>query len=185
MMFAWSLFVIGFLQIAIAIENPENFVNMLAGTFTDGRSFSTGNTLPLIARPWGFNHWAPQTARQDGRSSSWWFDGNQHFFTWMRCTHQPSPWIGDWGWFLFTPIVGGFSESPVMFWEPRGAVVKPYLFDATLAPNNVRIELVPTDHGSIFRVSFPVEDDDKRICFNQANWDHTSSSTIIKGINLC
>ena len=27
------------------------------GSFTDGNHFSTGNTLPLVGRPWGFNHW--------------------------------------------------------------------------------------------------------------------------------
>ena len=43
-----------------AIDNPEEFVNLLAGTFTDGQQFSTGNTLPLIGMPWGFNHWSPQ-----------------------------------------------------------------------------------------------------------------------------
>lgn len=30
---------------------------LFTGTFTDGNQFSTGNTLPLIGRPWGFNHW--------------------------------------------------------------------------------------------------------------------------------
>lgn len=76
------------------IKNPENFVNLLTGSFTDGRVYSTGNTLPLIGRPWGFNHWAPQTKQQDSRSGSWWFSGNDHTLHWLRCTHQPSPWIG-------------------------------------------------------------------------------------------
>lgn len=58
-------------------QNPEDLVNPLAGTFTDGQRFSTGNTLPLVGRPWGFNHFAPQT--NDGRSS-WWFGGNDHTF---------------------------------------------------------------------------------------------------------
>lgn len=46
---------------AAAVPNPEDFVNLLAGSFTDGDRFSTGNTLPLVGRPWGFNHWSPQT----------------------------------------------------------------------------------------------------------------------------
>jgi putative alpha-1,2-mannosidase len=44
-----------------AVPHPEDFVNLLAGSFTDGDRFSTGNTLPLVGRPWGFNHWSPQT----------------------------------------------------------------------------------------------------------------------------
>ena len=56
-----------------AIEQPVDYVNLLAGSFTRGDVFSTGNTLPLVGRPWGFNHWALQT--NDGRSA-WWFNGN-------------------------------------------------------------------------------------------------------------
>jgi hypothetical protein len=33
-----------------AVSNPEEFVRPLAGSFTDGDKFSTGNTLPLIGR---------------------------------------------------------------------------------------------------------------------------------------
>lgn len=35
------------------------------------------------------------------------------------------------------------------------AVIKPYLFDATVAPYNIRIELTPTDHAAVLRVTFP------------------------------
>merc|ERR1740138_1740085 len=34
--------------------------NLLMGTDSDS-SFSRGNVLPIVARPFGFNHWAPQT----------------------------------------------------------------------------------------------------------------------------
>ena len=141
----------------IAVDNPEEMVNLLTGSFTDGDRFSTGNTLPLVGRPWGFNHWAPQTRAGNRNTGSWWFKGSDHQLTWMRCTHQPSPWIGDWGWFLFGPQVGGLTRNPVHFWEPRGAVIKPYLFDATVAPFNMRIELTPTDHGAYLRVTFPTD----------------------------
>ena len=44
-------------NIISSIKAPEELVNLLSGTFTDGDRFSTGNTLPLVGRPWGFNHW--------------------------------------------------------------------------------------------------------------------------------
>ena len=115
------------------IIDPVEYVNLRAGTFTDGRRFSTGNTLPLTGMPWGFNHWAPQTQRQDQRGTAWWFDGNSHEFHWIRCTHQPSPWIGDWGWFLLGPQIGGMNMNPQYFWEPRAAVMKPHYFEANIA----------------------------------------------------
>jgi putative alpha-1,2-mannosidase len=58
-----------------AIDYPEDFVNLLAGTFKDDTAYSTGNTLPLIGRPWGFNHWAPQTRGTGSNTGPWWFNG--------------------------------------------------------------------------------------------------------------
>lgn len=160
-----------FLISAVAILNPEEFPNLLAGSFTDGNKFSTGNTLPLIGRPWGFNHWAPQTREANRYVGSWWFSGNDHTLTWIRCTHQPSPWIGDWGFFFFSPQIGSVSRSPVHFWEPRAATLKPYLLDATVAPNNIRIELTPTDHAAVVRITFPREQSEgKFVCFSGAHW---------------
>jgi putative alpha-1,2-mannosidase len=166
------------MQSVRCVEEPEELVNMLAGSFTDGNHFSTGNTLPLTSMPWGFNNWSPQTKEGSRRTGSWWFNGNDHELTWMRCTHQPSPWIGDWGWFLFSPQISRAPDrNPRHFWEPRGAVMKPHLFDAIVAPYGIRIELAPTMHGSIVRLTFPhansniyAEAGDRRVCFTEAAW---------------
>jgi predicted alpha-1,2-mannosidase len=170
------------LVVMAGIERPEDLVNLLAGTFTDGNRFSTGNTLPLVGRPWGFNHWAPQTRDGNRNAGSWWFMGNEHKLTWLRCTHQPSPWIGDWGWFLFGAQISNNNHgerNPVTFWEPRAATIKPHYFDATVAPLGIRMELTPTDHGAIFRATFPQSTDrgKKRVCFAEANWDHDESGS--------
>eukprot|EP01038_Epipyxis_sp_PR26KG_P009005 gene9005-12147_t len=155
----------------IGISHPEDMVNLLAGTFSDGDRFSTGNTLPLVGRPWGFNHWSPQTRSSDRNTGSWWFKGNDHQFTWIRCTHQPSPWIGDWGWFVFSPQIGEVNRNPVHYWEPRAAIIRAHLFDATLAPYGMRIQLVPTMHAAFVRITFPINDyGAKRVCFAEAQW---------------
>lgn len=155
------------LPILQAVLNPEEFPNLLAGSFTDGNRLSTGNTLPLVGHPWGFNHWSPQTRDANRYTGSWWFSGSDHTLTWMRCTHQPSPWIGDWGSFVFVPQIGDVTRSPQYIWQPRGALIKPYLFDATLAPVNLRLELTATNHGAMLRVTFPATTEwgDKFICF--------------------
>merc|ERR1719399_302943 len=147
---------------AHAITAPVDYVNLLAGSFTRGDVFSTGNTLPLVGRPWGFNHWALQT--NDGRSA-WWFNGNDHEFKWIRCTHQPSPWIGDYGWFMLGPQMGGFAANPTGFFEPRAATVLPHVLDFRTAPDGMRVELAPTMHGASLRVTFPATARlEKRIC---------------------
>jgi putative alpha-1,2-mannosidase len=50
---------------AIAQESnfsPVDYVNPLIGTQSTF-DFSTGNTYPAIARPWGMNFWTPQTGK--------------------------------------------------------------------------------------------------------------------------
>jgi hypothetical protein len=73
--------------------------------------------------------------------------------------------------------MGGATADPVGFWEPRGAVIKPYVFDATTGPDGMRIELAPSMHGAILKVTFPEYNpsgNDKRICFklDDNDWDH-------------
>ena len=60
---------------ARATAHPEEFVNILGGT--DSRYDSShGGSLPLIALPWGFNTYAPQTDDPNG----WWFHPSDRRF---------------------------------------------------------------------------------------------------------
>eukprot|EP00418_Pyrodinium_bahamense_P091758 CAMPEP_0179028794 /NCGR_PEP_ID=MMETSP0796-20121207/9724_1 /TAXON_ID=73915 /ORGANISM="Pyrodinium bahamense, Strain pbaha01" /LENGTH=903 /DNA_ID=CAMNT_0020724937 /DNA_START=160 /DNA_END=2868 /DNA_ORIENTATION=- len=116
-------------------------------------------------------HWSVQT---NNGQTSWWFGGSDHEFHWIRLTHQPSPWIGDWAFLCFGPQMGGRVEEPVMFFEPWGAKIKPYVFDATLGPDNMRVQLTPTDHGAILKVTFPAVNPrryEKRVCFKLPPWN--------------
>ncbi|MEM7732903.1 MAG: glycoside hydrolase domain-containing protein, partial [Pseudomonadota bacterium] len=162
------------MMVAVSATDPADQVNLLAGSFTKGDAFSTGNTMPLVGRPWGFNHWALQT---NAGSSSWWFNGNEHEFHWIRCTHQPSPWIGDYGYFMFGPQMGPFTPRPVGFFEPRAAFLRPYGMKFTTAPDGMEIKLAPTRHGAVLEVDFPGTLE-KRVCFSglDENWETRKNS---------
>jgi len=130
-------------------QHPEDLVHLLAGTDTqDGGSNSNGNTLPQVKMPWGFNDWAPQT---DGSNGAWWFHRHDNAFQGMRCTHQPSPWIGDYGHFLLQPHVE--DEFRELSWSAHHSVFRPYLFNATL--EGIKFEFVPTSHAAVVRLTFP------------------------------
>lgn len=155
---------------------PSEYVNLLAGSFTKGDHFSTGNTMPLVGRPWGFNHWALQT---NSGKTAWWFDGNEHEYRWLRCTHMPSPWIGDYGYFTFGPQLGDFSPNPVGFFEPRAANLRPYGMDLTTAPDGMRIQLAPSMRCAILRVNFaPAQGKQKRVCFAGLDDPHPVSDRV-------
>lgn len=67
--------------------------------------YSNGNTLPFTGVPFGMNYFAPQNDE-----GSWWFNPSKPLFAGFRCTHQPSPWMGDFSSFLITP----FTTEPLI-----------------------------------------------------------------------
>ena len=134
--------------------NYADYVNPLMGTQST-YEFSAGNTYPAIARPWGMNFWTPQTGKMG--------DGWQYMYTATRIrgfkqTHQPSPWINDYGQFALMPVVGKpvFEEDQRASWfSHRGEEAKPYYYKVYLAEHDVVTELVPTERSALFRFTFP------------------------------
>ena len=83
-------------------KDVVDYVNPLVGTESKFE-LSTGNTYPAIAMPWGMNFWMPQTGRMgDGWAYVYWHDKIRGF----KQTHQPSPWINDYGQFSIMPETG-------------------------------------------------------------------------------
>ena len=79
-----------------------DYVNPLVGTDST-YSFSTGNTYPAIALPWGMNFWTPQTNKM---GDGWGYQYDAHKIRGFKQTHQPSPWINDYAAFSLMPVVG-------------------------------------------------------------------------------
>lgn len=128
------------------------FVNILQGTYSHF-GFSTGNTLPLVAMPFGMNHWSLQTA--EGR---WFFSPHDRKLQGIRCTHQPSPWMADYGALtIFAQVgtkrypAGRRSES----YRLDQSLLSPHALETTLLGTGVKIEMAPTERAAIFRFTFP------------------------------
>ena len=83
-------------------SNLVQFVNPRVGTQSDFE-LSNGNTYPAVAHPWGMNFWTPQTEPHDSR---WIYKYDANSINGFRCTHQPSPWMGDYAAFSVMPEVG-------------------------------------------------------------------------------
>ena len=127
--------------------NYADYVNPLIGTQST-YEFSSGNTYPAIARPWGMNFWTPQTGKMG--------DGWQYMYTATKIrgfkqTHQPSPWINDYGQFSIMPVVGEpvFDENKRASWfSHKGEEAKAYYYKVYLAEHDVVTELVPTERAA-------------------------------------
>lgn len=137
--------------------DPVDYVNPLVGTLSKV-SLSTGNTYPAIALPWGMNFWMPQTGKMgDGWAYVYTADKLRGF----KQTHQPSPWINDYGQFAIMPITGKpvFNEDERASWfSHKAEVAKPYYYRVYLADHDVVTELTPTERAVMFRFTYPETD---------------------------
>ena len=138
----------------IQICSPVDYVTTIVGTQSTG-DFSTGNTYPATAMPWGMNFWTPQTGENHNR---WAYSYNDHTIRGFRQIHQPSPWIGDYGTFSIMPVkdianVG--QEARASWFSHKSETTKPHYYQVYLADPDVNVEIAPTDRAAAMRFTFP------------------------------
>lgn len=133
--------------------SPVDYVNPLMGTEST-YAFSHGNTYPAVAVPWGMNFWSPQTGEN---GSGWMYTYTDSLIRGFRQTHQPSPWINDYGTFSVMPLSGvlkmDHKERGVPFSHTQEEAA-PYSYSVTFA-DGLRTELSATSRGAVFEVTFP------------------------------
>ena len=134
-----------------------DYVNPLVGTESKFE-LSTGNTYPAIAMPWGMNFWMPQTGKMgDGWAYVYWHDKIRGF----KQTHQPSPWINDYGQFSIMPQTGNpeFDQDKRASWfSHKSEIAKPHYYRAYRADSDIVAELAPTERACAMRFTFPETD---------------------------
>ena len=151
-----SLLVLLLIACSVQAKNfsPVDYVSILVGTQSK-HSFSTGNTYPAVALPWGMNFWTPQTGKM---GDGWTYTYDAEKIRGFKQTHQPSPWINDYGQFSIMPQVGEpiFDEEKRASWfSHKAEVATPYYYKVYLADYDVVSELVPTSRAALFKFTFP------------------------------
>ena len=137
-----------------AVKNPVDYVSTLVGTQSKFE-LSTGNTYPATALPWGMNFWTPQTGKM---GDGWAYTYDADKIRGFKQTHQPSPWMNDYGQFAIMPITGGlvFDQDRRASWfSHKAEVAKPYYYKVYLADHDVTTELAPTERAVMFRFTYP------------------------------
>lgn len=130
------------------------YVNPLMGT-QSSFELSTGNTYPAIARPWGMNFWTPQTGKM---GDGWQYTYTANKIRGFKQTHQPSPWINDYGQFSIMPVTGKleFDEEKRASWfSHKSEIATPSYYKVYLAEHDVVTEMTPTERAVLFRFTFP------------------------------
>ena len=130
----------------------SDYVSTLVGTQSDW-TFSTGNTYPAIALPWGMNFWTPMTS--DREDNGWTYQYGAHRITGFKQTHQPSPWINDYGAFSLMPFTGTPDAQPASWFSHKSEIAKPYYYSVYLADYDITVEITPTERAAVLRITFP------------------------------
>ncbi|MDX8566874.1 GH92 family glycosyl hydrolase [Elizabethkingia sp. HX XZB] len=136
---------------------PVDYVNTLMGTQSK-HSLSNGNTYPAVGLPWGMNLWTPQTGKM---GDGWAYTYDADKIKGFKQTHQPSPWMNDYGAFAIMPGVGKpkFKEDERASWfSHKAEVATPYSYSVYLADADVTTELTPTERAAYFKFDFPKTD---------------------------
>lgn len=127
-----------------------SYVNIKMGTFSEPR-FSTGNALPLVTAPFGMNCFAMQTQGK----SEWYFHPTHKQSEGIRLTHQPSPWVRDYGHFVFMPQSG---NAYVLDYQRTSGYTEidmnPAYMEVYFKRYRAKMGVAPCDRGAVITTSW-------------------------------
>ncbi len=134
-----------------------DYVNPLMGTASKP-DLSNGNTYPAIGLPWGMNLWTPQTGPM---GDGWQYRYDADKINGFKQTHQPSPWMNDYGQFAIMPATSHLDVSQkgrASWFSHKAETSTPYYYSVYLADHDVLAELTPTERSAQFQFTFPKAD---------------------------
>ena len=157
-----KLIILGFICLLTAcshekpemVSDPVEYVSTLTGTLSH-HAFSTGNTYPAIALPWGMNFWTPVTGKM---GDGWAYRYDQNIIRGLKQTHQPSPWINDYGQFAIMPVRDAAyvdENSRASWFSHKSETAKPYYYQVYLADHDINAEVSPTERAAAFVFTYP------------------------------
>ncbi|WP_102796387.1 GH92 family glycosyl hydrolase [Bowmanella denitrificans] len=144
-------------QVNLVETDLVQYVNPLMGT--DSKfSLSNGNTYPAIATPWAMHFWTPMTAPM---GDGWTYKYDDDTLRGIKQTHQPSPWLNDYGAFSLMAVTGElkFKEDERASWfSHKAEQAGPDHYSVYLADYDTVMEVTPTERAAQFRFTFPQTD---------------------------
>ena len=148
-----------------------DLVNPLMGTDSKP-DLSNGNTYPAIGTPWGMNYWTPQTNKN---GDGWQYQYGAEKIVSFKQTHQPSPWMNDYGMFSIMPNTRGlkWKEADRASWfSHKAEEVRPYYYKVYLADDDLTAEFTATERAARFQFTFPQADSSSFIidAFNRGSY---------------
>jgi predicted alpha-1,2-mannosidase len=139
------------------VSDPADWVNPLMGSDSKP-DLSNGNTYPAVGTPWGMNYWSPQTGKM---GDGWMYQYASDKLRGFKQTHQPSPWMNDYGQFAIMPVTGKMKfdqDARASWFSHKSEISKPYYYSVYLADHDVTAEMTTTERAAQFQFSYPKSD---------------------------
>jgi predicted alpha-1,2-mannosidase len=79
----------------------------------------------------------------------------------FKQTHQPSPWMNDYGQFALMPGTGRVKvdeDARASWFSHKAEIARPYYYSVYLADYDLTTEITPTERAARFRFTFPRTD---------------------------
>jgi len=144
-----------------ASKSEVDYVNTIIGTpfagFAEG--LEGGGTIPAVGRPYAMTNFLAQTGESKmGRTSYVYEDKTIMGFL---ASHQPTVWMGDYGYVSVMPQVGELKVLPAdraLPFDHASEVTRPYYYSVLLGAGEhqkIRTEIAAASRAAIFQFTFP------------------------------
>lgn len=174
-----------FLTVSCLRLNAQvEYVNPLIGTSVRGveEDAGGGGTMPCVGDPFAMTNFVAQTSENRmGRMIYRYEDTAVIGFT---ATHQPTVWMGDYGYVSVMPQTGALKVLPgerALTFSHKDEVAKPYYYATTMRTRDgarIKGEIAAASRCAIFQFTF-AGTDSGRLIIQGINLD----TTIANGIN--
>ena len=142
--------------------DPVDRVNPIIGTTGPIGDNNYGGVCPWVTPPHGMTHWTPMT--QENRISRLPYRYEQTSIIGFMGSHQPTVWMGDYGFLTLMPEMGQRRVSPQergLEIVPGSDIAKPYLYSVQLQNTNdpaagkIQVRMTASARCGMFEFIYP------------------------------
>ncbi|WP_223552187.1 GH92 family glycosyl hydrolase [Aestuariivivens sp. NBU2969] len=155
-------------------KQAVDYVNPLIGTSAQGFASNKdgGGTMPCVGTPFAMTNFVVQTRENKISEMPYVFEDST--IEGFMATHQPTVWMGDYGYVSIMPQIGELKLLPkerAMSFSHENEISTPYYYSVIMGKNNKHIkgEIAASSRCGMFQFTFP-----------KANEAHI----VVQGINI-
>jgi predicted alpha-1,2-mannosidase len=149
-------------RLGAATADLADKVNPIIGTTGPADTVNYGGVCPWVTPPHGMTHWTPMT--QENGISHLPYRNEQRTLIGFMGSHQPTVWMGDYGFLTLMPETGARRARPQergLQMVPESETAKPYSYSVQLQDTNdpsagtIGVDMTASARCGLFQFSYP------------------------------